>query len=261
MWPSTARSELTAAVTAESPVDSGHAPAAGAFKATLMALLALAAFAGYAWLSNWLMVNAAQEAWAVAVLFGPLLLAVAGTAWQGRQMAVLAACGAGVAVLVWVVLRGGVADANRVYVLQHGGIHLALAWAFGSTLRAGSTPLISALAASVHQRFTPAMQAYTRWLTGLWTVYFVAMVGMSALIYALAPWPWWSLYCNVLTPLAAVAFFLVEHVLRYRRHPDFERVSIRLAVQAYRRHDGRTEASGASDATAATATQPEAPRP
>jgi uncharacterized membrane protein len=155
---------------------------------------------------------------------------------------VLAACGAGVAVLLWVVARGGVADANRLYVLQHGGIHLALAWAFGSTLRSGSTPLISALAASVHEHFTPAMQAYTRWLTGLWTVYFIGMVAVSALIYALAPWPWWSLYCNVLTPLAAVGLFLVEHVLRYRRHPDFERVSLRAAVNAYRRHSAGADA-------------------
>ncbi len=224
-------------MTAQSPVEAGHAPAAGAFKTTLMALLALSAFAAYALLSNWLMVNAPREPWAVAVLFGPLLLAVAGTALQRRQAGVLAACAAGVAVLVWVVQRGGVADANRLYVLQHGGIHLALAWAFGSTLRAGSTPLISALAASVHQNFTPAMQAYTRWLTGLWTVYFIGMLVVSALIYALAPWPWWSLYCNVLTPLAAVGLFVGEHLLRYRRHPDFERVSIRAAVNAYRHRE------------------------
>jgi uncharacterized membrane protein len=227
MWPSIAPSKP---------------PAASAASTAVLALLALGAFAGYAALSNWLMVHAAREPWAVAVLFGPLLLAVAGAAWQRRQVPVLAACGAGVAVLLWVVARGGVADANRLYVLQHGGIHLALAWAFGSTLRSGSTPLISALAASVHEHFTPAMQAYTRWLTGLWTVYFIGMVAVSALIYALAPWPWWSLYCNVLTPLAAVGLFLVEHVLRYRRHPDFERVSLRAAVNAYRRHSAGADA-------------------
>ena len=224
-------------MTAHSPVEAGHAPAAGAFKTALMAVLVLSAFAAYALLSAWLMVNAPREPWAVAVLFGPLLLAVAGTALQRRQIGVLAACVAGVAVLVWVVLRGGVADANRLYVLQHGGIHLALAWAFGSSLRAGSTPLISALAATVHQNFTPAMQAYTRWLTGLWTAYFIGMLGVSALIYTLAPWPWWSLYCNVLTPLAAAGLFVGEHLLRYRRHPEFERVSIRAAVNAYRQHE------------------------
>ena len=197
----------------------------------------VALLGAYALLSHWLMVHAAREPWGVAVLFGPLVLALGGAALQRRDWLLLAACAAGVALLAGVVARGGVEDINRMYVLQHGGMHLALAIGFGSTLRPGATPLISMLAASVHQRFTPEMQAYTRWLTGLWTAYFMAMIGVSLLIYALAPWPWWSLYCNVLTPLAAVLLFVVEHVLRYRRHPDFERLTMRAALQAYRRLD------------------------
>jgi uncharacterized membrane protein len=122
-------------------------------------------------------------------------------------------------------------------VLQHAGIHLALALSFGLTLRAGSTPLITALAQGLHHRFTPAMRAYTRWLTALWAGYFGTMVGLSLLIYAMAPWSWWSLYANLLTPLAAGALLVVEHVLRYRRHPEFERVSLRAAIAAYR-HSG-----------------------
>ncbi len=224
MWPSIARSKPPAAV------------------AAAVALLTLAVFAGYALLSHWLMVNAAREPWAVAVLFGPLVLAVAVAAWQRRQRWVLAACGLGVALLAWVVAHGGVDDANRMYVLQHGGIHLALAWAFGSTLRAGSTPLITALARSIHTRFTPEMQAYTRWVTGMWTVYFIGMVALSVLVYLLAPWPWWSVFGNLLSPLAAAAVFLVEFGMRYRRHPDFERVSIRAAINAYRRHNAQPAA-------------------
>jgi uncharacterized membrane protein len=213
--------------------------------AALAALAMLAAFAVYAVGSHWLMVNAAQEPWAVAVLFGPLVLALGGAALKREQWGVLAACVAGVAVLALVVARGGVADAKRMYVLQHAGIHLALAWTFGSTLRSGATPLITALARTVHQVFTPAMQAYTRWLTGAWAAYFVGMVVVSALIYGLAPWPWWSIFCNVLTPLLAVAVFVVEHVLRYRRHPDFERVSLSRAFKAYRHADDAKAAEGA----------------
>jgi uncharacterized membrane protein len=198
-------------------------------------LAGAAALLAYALVSNWLMVHAAREPWAVAVLFGPLVLAVAGAGWQRRQAGVLAACAAGVALLAWVVARGGVDDINRLYVLQHAGMHLALAWVFGSTLRRGSTPLISALAQSVHSHFTPALQAYTRWLTGLWTVYFLGMVAFSFTLYLLAPWAWWSFYCNLLTPLLAVALFVVEHLLRYRRHPEFERVTMRSAFEAYRR--------------------------
>ncbi len=194
-----------------------------------------AALAAYALLSHLLMVHAAREPWAVAVLFGPLVAVVGWSAWQRRQAPLMAACAVGVLLLAGIVARGGVADMQRLYVLQHGGLHLALAWAFGSTLRAGSTPLITALAQTVHTQFTPELRAYTRWLTGLWVAYFLGMVGVSLLLYALAPWPWWSLFGNVLSPLAAAALFVGEHGVRYWRHPEFERVSLRAAVEAYRR--------------------------
>jgi|CXWL01.1.fsa_nt_gi uncharacterized membrane protein len=192
------------------------------------------ALAAYALASHWLMVHAANRPWAVAALFGPLLLAVAAMGWRRRQALTLVACAALLALLAVVVARGGVADINRLYVLQHAGIHLALAASFGLTLRAGSTPLISAMAARVHRHFTPALADYTRRVTGLWASYFCAMAGVSLLIYALAPWPWWSLFGNVLTPLAALTLFASEYAVRCVRHPEFERVSLRSAYAAYR---------------------------
>jgi uncharacterized membrane protein len=135
---------------------------------------------------------------------------------------------------VVLLLRGGGADVNRLYVLQHAAIHASLAWTFAMTLRPGSTPLITLMAERIHEVFTPAMRAYTRWLTRLWVVFFLGMIGVSLLIYALAPWPWWSFFCNVLTPGAAITFFVVEYLLRYRRHPEFERATLAQAVKAYR---------------------------
>ena len=194
-----------------------------------------AALAGYALLSHLLMLHAAQEPWAVAVLFGPLVLAVGAAAAQRRQWPLLAACAAGVALLVGVVLHGGVADMQRLYVMQHGGLHLALAWTFGITLREGSTPLITAMAQTLHRQFTPELRAYTRWLTGLWVAYFLGMVAVSVGVYLLAPWAWWSLFGNLLTPLAAIGLFVGEYIVRCRRHPEFERVSLRSVLEAYRR--------------------------
>ena len=193
-----------------------------------------AALAGYALLSHWLMVNAAAKPWAVAVLFGPLVLALAGAAWQRRQGLLLAACAAGVALLVAVVARGGVRDVQLMYVLQHAGIHLALAAGFGLSLRGDAQPLITAMASTLHQKLTPALRAYTRRLTAVWTAYFLGMVVLSLLIYGFAPWPAWSLFCNLFTPLAAVGLFVGEHALRYHWHPEFERVSLRAAFNAYR---------------------------
>ena len=193
----------------------------------------VAALVAYALLSHQLMVHHAQAPWAVAALFGPLLGGVSLVAWQRRQLWTLAACLALVLLLAAIVWRGGIDGINRMYVLQHAGIHLMLGWTFFSTLRPGGTPLITALAQRLHQRFTAEMRAYTRWLTGLWAAYFVAMVAVSAVLYLLAPWAWWSVFCNLLTPLAAVLFFVVEHLLRYVRHPEFERVSMRAAFRAY----------------------------
>lgn len=202
-----------------------------------------AALVGYALLSNWLMVHHAQAPITMALLFGPLLLAVAGMGWQRKQGLTLATCAVLLGVLAVVVWRGAVLDAQRLFVLQHAGIHLALAWTFGLTLRGGAKPLVTALAEGVHQRlgqtFTPELALYTRGVTQLWTGYFLAMVVLSALLYTLAPWSVWTFFCTVLTPLAAAVLMVGEHIWRYRRHPEFPCVSLRAAVEAYQRPDRR----------------------
>jgi uncharacterized membrane protein len=220
---------------------------AAAIAASAVALVG--ALVGYALLSNWLMVHAANQAVTVALLFGPLLLAVAAQGWRQRQWLTLVACAALLLLLVAVVLQGGVANAQRLYVLQHGGIHLALAWTFGLTLRGGEKALITGLAEGLHSSlnlaFTPALARYTRSLTMLWAGYFFAMVPVSAGLYLLAPWPWWSFYCTVLTPLSAAALFVAEYLWRYQRHPGFPRVTMRAAFDAYQQ-SGRIDKTAAS---------------
>ena len=209
-----------------------------AARAPLWPLVAGGAFiAGYALVSHWLMVHAAAEPWAVAALFGPLLLAVAGGAWKQKQWVMLGLCAAALVLIVQVVRGGGVDDINRMYVLQHAAVLAALAWAFGSTLRAGATPLITALAERVEHTLTAAKRHYTRALTQAWVLFFASMIAVSLVIYAFAPWPWWSLFCNLLTPLAVAAFFVAEYGFRRWRHPEFERVSMRSAVMAWRAHN------------------------
>ena len=198
--------------------------------------VALALVAAYAVASHLLMTHASNHPWTVAALFGPLLAAAAWSGWHTRQPRLLLGCAVALVVLVGVVARGGVDDVNRLYVLQHAGIHLALAFTFGITLRAGATPLIVAMGEKVHRVFTAEMRAYARRLTLAWVIYFVGMVAVSLIVYALAPWPWWSLFCNLITPAAAVGFFVGEPVWRHWRHPHFEPVSLRAAWDAYQKH-------------------------
>ncbi len=189
---------------------------------------------GYGLLSYALMTRWPDRPWTIAALFGPLLLGLAAAGLARRHGPTLLSCAGLAALVLWVGWRGGV-DVQRLYVLQHAALHAMMAFGFGITLRAGATPLITQLAERLHQEFTPAMRHYTRQLTLAWALYFVGMIGISALLYLLAPWAWWSLFCSLLTPLSAVVFFVGEYVWRYRRHPEFERVTLAQAVQAYRR--------------------------
>lgn len=194
----------------------------------------------YSLLSWGLMAHAPDRAWTVLALFGPLLAALALAGLQRRHVPTLLGCALLAAVLVVVWQRGGV-DVNRLYVLQHAAIHALLGWSFALTLRAGATPLITALAERVHaEPLTPAIRDYTRRLTAAWAGFFAGMIAVSLALYALAPWGWWSFFCTVLTPAAAVAGFVGEYAWRRWRHPEFEPVSMQRAMQAWREHDRRT---------------------
>jgi len=195
--------------------------------------LGLLGAVAYAVLSHLLMLHAAGQPWAVAALLGPLLALTGAVAWRSRQRSLLAGVLVACAMLAGVVARGGVEDINRLYVLQHAGIHLALGVSFALTLR---TPLslIGRIAQRVHP-LTPDMVAYTRRVTVSWVVYFFGMSALSVLVYVAAPWSDWSLLANVGTPVAMAALFIGEHLLRYRLHPEFERVTMMDAVRAYRR--------------------------
>ena len=192
------------------------------------------AVAAYALLSHALMIVAGDKPWAVAALLAPLVLALATFAWQRRHAPTLLLCAAALAGLAWIGASGHAQSINRLYLLQHAGIHFALGCAFAYTLRQGATPLITALAARVHGTMTPAKAAYTRRVTALWAAYFGAMVALSLVLYAWAPWWAWSLFANLVTPLAAIGLFAGEHWLRYRLHPEFERSSMLRAWRAWR---------------------------
>jgi uncharacterized membrane protein len=192
------------------------------------------ALAAYALFSHALMVAAANKPWAVAALLGPLVCALSALAWRHRHWPTLLACAAALGWLAYVGASGQPQNIARLYLLQHAGIHLALCCAFAYTLRPGATPLISALAARVHGALLPVKARYTRRVTAVWTAYFAVMVVLSLALYEWTPWWWWSLFANLVTPLAAIALFVGEHWLRYRLHPEFEHASLMQALRAYR---------------------------
>jgi uncharacterized membrane protein len=187
----------------------------------------------YVALSHWLMTRATASAWNAVVLIAPMLGAGAACAWQAG-LRVLGACAvAAIAVLCVQAASGAALPLERLYLAQHAGIHLLLALWFGSTLRRGERPLITRVAARVHREMTPAVRDYTRNVTLAWTLYFTGMAIASLLLYASASFETWAVFANLLTPFAVAAMFCAEHLLRYRLHPEFERVGVLAAIRAY----------------------------
>jgi len=197
--------------------------------------LVAAGLAGAAYVlgSHWLMTSEPSSAWNAALVVGPMLGLAAWLAWQrGRRLLGLVAAFATAALVVhgW---RGGALPAGSIYVGQHVAIHVLLAFVFGLTLQAGREPLVTALARRVHGGVTPAMAMYSRKVTVAWTAYFLAMAALSLALFAFASFALWATFANLLTPLAIVAMFVGEYLLRYRLHPEFERATLAQAMRAY----------------------------
>jgi len=62
------------------------------------------------------------------------------------------------------------------------------------------------------------------------------MALVSLALFAGAPFAAWSVFANLLTPIGLVAMFAVEYAVRYRLHPEFERIDMATAWRAYRDH-------------------------
>ena len=197
--------------------------------------LLAAGVAGVAYVlaSHWLMTQAPASPWSALAIVGPMLALAGCLAWQRGQRLLGALALVATATLAWHAWRGGGLAPGSIYVAQHVAIHLLLAFVFGLTLVGGRESLVTALARRVHGAMTPAMAAYSRKVTAVWTVYFVAMALLSLALYALAPFATWAAFANLATPLAMVALFIGEYVLRYRLHPEFERATLSQALNAY----------------------------
>ena len=191
---------------------------------------------GYVLGCHWLMTQAHASPWNAVGVLTPMLVVIAIGAWRGGQHTLGALAALAIVGLCAQALFGVQVPPPLLYLGQHAGIHLFLAFVFGSTLRAGHTPLITALARRVHRNFTPDMIVYTRKCTIAWVVYFVAMASVSVALFAFAPFDTWALFANLLTPLTLVAMFVGEYLLRYWLHPEFERATFADAIRSYRHH-------------------------
>lgn len=179
--------------------------------------------------------------WGAALALAPLGGALALAMWR-LPSRVLAGLGlvALLALLVWAwpVLTGEVA---LLYFLQHVGMNGLLAVVFGRTLSGPGEPLVTRLARQVHGGvLSPRQMSYTRGVTQAWTVFFLGMVGVSTVLFVLAPVALWSTFANLLGGPLIGLMFVGEYLWRMRVLPPEERSTLADAVRAWKRHGSNT---------------------
>ena len=107
-------------------------------------------------------------------------------------------------------------------------INLALAWLFGRTLVRGRVPLIARFAIMEQGTLSAELVTYTRTLTWLWTLLFVAAAGASLALALSGHRDAWSLFTNLLNYVLVAALFLGEFAYRrlrfrnYRHHSPLQ---------------------------------------
>jgi uncharacterized membrane protein len=164
----------------------------------------------------------------------PLAGATFAMAWRSSRRTVMlalyfAACFGLYAMRHWLV-----AHYSWVFLLEHAGVHALLCTVFGTTLRAGRTPMVTRFARIVHGTLSPALLVYTRSVTWAWTLYFGGISGLSLLLFLFAPVGIWSVFANLLgIPLLAL-MFIGEYAVRCHVLPPEDRAGPLEAIRAYR---------------------------
>jgi uncharacterized membrane protein len=128
------------------------------------------------------------------------------------------------------------ANADTLYFAQHLGTNALLAWVFGHTLVAGSTPLVVTFARMVHRELPPEIAAYARHVTVAWTGFFLVTCALSIILYTLAPLAVWSAFGVLLQWPSVIVFFVGEYLLRRMLFKDFDHASMQQGFAAYQNH-------------------------
>lgn len=130
------------------------------------------------------------------------------------------------------------ANADTLYFAQHLGTNALLAWVFGHTLVAGSTPLVVTFARMAHRELPPPIEAYARQVTVAWTAFFLVTCAVSIALYTAAPLAIWSAFAVLLQWPSVIVFFVGEYLLRRMLFKDFDHASMQQGFEAYRSHQG-----------------------
>ncbi len=189
---------------------------------------------GYSVLAHLAAASATPDALDALVAIVPLLGLAFLIAWRSSRRAImlalfLAACAGLYATSTWLVTHS-----HWIFLLQHAGMYALLCGAFGRTLRAGRTPMVTGFANLMHRALSPALIRYTRSVTWAWAVYFGSTAALSLLLFWLAPIAVWSVFANLLGIPLLVLMFVGEYAVRCAVLPPADRAGPLAAIRAYR---------------------------
>ena len=218
---------------------------------SLPALLKGLAVLAYAALVFWACVQREPRWWSLLPMLAPLAVwggvlagsRLGGRIWQFALAAgLLATLSAG---LAWLVPAGhdGLVQPQQVrlyYFLQETLLLGLVFWAFAHTLRAGHTPLCTAMAGMVHPVLSLAQLRYTRTITWLWALTIALVWLVSAGLFVFGTPTAWAFYSSVLSPALMVALFVLEVLARRWLLPPADRSGLRDTLRAMRSVDWRT---------------------
>ena len=118
-------------------------------------------------------------------------------------------------------------------------INLLLAAWFGMSLRAGDEPVIGWFARLERgEELTAELATYTRRLTVLWTVFFLAMAATAALLAVLAAAETWSIFANGVDYVLIGILFVGEYAYRRVRYRHYRHASLADLVRTVVRSGG-----------------------
>ena len=167
---------------------------------------------------------------AIVSFLAPCMMFACSWAWRQQRLFGVA-LGLVLPAALYLAYHRYAEQAELFYVAEYFTVYLTLCVWFAASLR--TQPLITRVARRVHA-LTPEMEAYTVKLTRAWSVYFLTMALTSVAAYAWMGLKAWALFTLAVSPVSLLGFFIIEHVLRYYWHPEFERASIAQAIRSWR---------------------------
>ena len=178
--------------------------------------------------------NTAESGRGGALLaLAPMAIAALVLGWRSRrrlQAMTLAVAACIAAVMALPLLQR---HTSTIYWLEHAATQSLLCVAFARSLAPGRESMCTMFARLVHGTLSPAMERYTRQVTGAWSIFFGAMVLMSTVLYFGAPLGVWSTFANFFTAPLIALMFIAEYAVRRRMLPGVEHAGIVAGVQAF----------------------------